>query len=122
MSETPASNAFLDLVRDVREGVAQAELHRHILDLVGSVRSVGKAGELTLKLKIAPAAGNSEALLVTETITVKAPEPARESTLLFADDNNRLSRNHPNQPKLPSMDRQPAEVRQMRAVGSSSSE
>lgn len=101
---TEAGNNFLNTLTELRGGETQADLHRELEKLVGAVRSVGKAGELNLKLKVALAKGSTHTLVVTDEVTIKEPKADREITILFADDANKLSRRDPRQPKLPSME------------------
>lgn len=121
----PPNNAFLETIRELNGGALLADLHRAMIDLVGDVRSVTKAGSLTLTINIGLAKGNAETILVSEDIKVKAPKPDRQTTILFADNNNRLSRYHPNQPKLPTMDdgklraAEPGELREFPRIAQS---
>lgn len=102
MAET--GNNFLNTLTELRGGETLADLHREIEGLIGSVRSLGKSGELTLKLKFSLAHGSTATLVVTDDVTVKEPKADREITILFADDANRLSRRDPRQPRLPGTD------------------
>jgi len=99
----PLNNAFLEVLQELGGGATQADLHKAMIDLVGSVRSVGKGGKLTLTINVSMAKGQTETLLISEDVKIVEPKPDRATTVLFADDNNRLSRRHPNQPKLPTM-------------------
>jgi hypothetical protein len=104
------NNAFIDTVKELSGGGTLADLHRDLTALVGEVRSSGKAGTLTLQLKVRPGkGGQTSQVFVEDTITVKTPKVEREVTVFFADDNNRLGRNDPRQPKLFGP---PAEVKQ----------
>ncbi len=112
-------NAFPAALGDLRSGETLADLHRALTDLVGAVRSVGKGGEIRLTLKVALAQGSTSTLVVTDDVKVKEPKPAREITILFADDANHLSRRDPRQPRLPAMDgpRAASAFSRPRAVG-----
>jgi hypothetical protein len=109
--ENPPSNAFLSLLDDLRDGDAKSDLHLALTKLVASVRSVGKAGKLTFKLKV-KLAKNGGAVVIDDEVDVVEPKPEVESTLLFADDDNVLTRRDPRQPRLPE-----TELRSFRSKG-----
>jgi hypothetical protein len=102
-STVSPNNAFLEALAELGGGTTQADLHRAMVELVGAVRSVGRAGKLTLTLSIGLAKGSTHTIIVSDDIKVAEPKPDRESTIMFADDANRLSRRDPRQPKLPEM-------------------
>ena len=107
--ETP--NAFLSLVPELRQGDTQLELHSRLLDLVEQVTSMGRPGELHLKLKVEPPARAGGPISVIDEVVLKAPKTGKESTVLFVDAKTKqLTRRDPRQPKLPDMEK-PADVR-----------
>lgn len=99
---TDPSNAFLTMLKDLQGGATQAELHHAITELVGEVRSTGRAGTLTFTLKIQPKAQSGQIVIVDE-VKINPPKPDREITIMFADDDNRLTRRDPRQPVLSGM-------------------
>ena len=99
-----SGNAFLEALRELRSGESLADLHEALRSLVGHVRSVGKSGTLTLTLSVSLAKGSTHTLVIADELKLKEPKPDREVTFMYADDDNRLSRRDPRQPKLPAMD------------------
>lgn len=88
-------------LQEIRRGEFVAELNAHLADLVMGVRETGRAGELLIKVKLAPASkGNIDTLLITDDVKVKRPAPERGSTILFATRDNTLQRHDPRQPEL----------------------
>lgn len=107
-------NAFLQMVGEIRQGAAASELADALADLVRTVRDTGRAGELTLKVKLKPASkGDVTTLMVEDAVTVKRPSPERGATIFFSTTENVLSRNDPRQPELAGL-RAPAEVTHLR--------
>lgn len=107
-TETVKQNSFTTLIQDLRGGETILDLDAILKQLIGDVRSINKAGVLTIQIKIAPS--GQATLLITDEITVKPPKLERETTVMFADDNNNVSRRDPRQPKLPDMERPKAAV------------
>ena len=92
---------FLKTLRDIRRGGMIADCEAHLADLVMGVRETGRAGELLVRIKIAPAsAGNVDTLVVTDDVRAKRPKPTVGSTIFFATSANTLQRNDPRQPEL----------------------
>lgn len=99
MVEQADNNAFMVALRELQAGQTLNDLHHNLVSLVGDVRSLGKPGTLTLTIKVTPKA-NSQQLVISDDVKVAPPKPERDITILFADDNNRLSRRDPRQPRL----------------------
>lgn len=108
MPEKESSNVFLSTLQELQAGATLTDLHHALKELVGEVRSIGKKGTLSLTITVAPKQ-NSAQLVISDEIKVAAPKPDRDITILFADDNNYLSRRDPRQPRLAGVD---ADVRQ----------
>lgn len=72
------------------------ELADELRKLVGKIRDTGKAGSITLTLKISPVDGDTNVLSVNDEIKVRAPEHTRQGSLAFPDAVNNLSRHDPN--------------------------
>lgn len=104
MTDAPSTeNSFTTIMQGLRSGESLADLNAIVKQLIGDVRSINKPGTLTISLKIAPSGQST--LLITDDISVKAPKLAIETTVMFTDDNNNVSRRDPRQPKLPEMER-----------------
>lgn len=92
---------FFDTLRDLRQGAALDELADELAAVVRAVRECNKAGELTLKLRVAPASnGDISTLIVTDSITAKPPRLSKGGTVFFSDDHNNLSRRDPRQAEI----------------------
>lgn len=86
-----------------RKGATHGELTDGLAELLQAVMDTGKAGTLTLQIKVSKATKNGgNQMFVADTVTVKAPKAAREESLFFFDERtSSLSRNDPTQPALP---------------------
>src|SRR3972149_302768 len=101
MEKTVAVRPIVDTLREIRQGNCLDELSVHLNDLVAAVRNTGKAGDVTLKLKISPAgSGKVEAIQVDDTITLRMPELPKPSTLFFTTEDNNLQRQDPRQREM----------------------
>jgi hypothetical protein len=91
---------FTDTLKDLREGAVVPELDEALKQLVADVRATGKGGSITLKLNVNPMKGSANMLLITDDVKVAPPARERETTVLYATDDNELSRRDPRQPEL----------------------
>lgn len=105
-------NAFLIALHKLESGQTLRDLHHAMEGLIGDVRAHGKAGTIQLTIKIKPKS-NSQQLVLSDDYKVSAPKPDRDITILFVDDNNRLTSRDPRQPRLAGVD---ADVRQFPAA------
>lgn len=78
-----------------RKGALDVEAGADLAKLVEAVRLTGKAGSLTIVVKIQP--GKAGSLEVVDDVRLKLPEPEREAALWFADKHGRLTRHDPDQ-------------------------
>ena len=97
-----ANKAFAVFLQDLRDGRAHSELSGQLADLLAKVKETGKAGGITLKIKIKPATrgGDVDKVTVSDQITVDLPKPERGDDFFWLTDDNDLSRNHPRQQSL----------------------
>jgi hypothetical protein len=92
---------FAAVLQDLNGGATVARLSAELHDLVEAVTATGKAGTLTLTLKVAPVAKrNTDALNVTAAVAAKRPQEDAPTTVFFVDGGS-LVRNNPAQPQLP---------------------
>jgi hypothetical protein len=96
----PAAATLADTIRLLNDGQfdldASAELRelvRKIADHAENAKGVAK-GSISIKLDIKMMNG---AHVVTPTLKISAPTPDQPGTLLFSDNDGRLSRNRPDQ-------------------------
>lgn len=87
-----------DVLRDLRFGEALDEASDAFNALVQAVESTGKAGELTITLKLKPSTAG--AIEVTDDIKAKVPKLAKGSSLFFATPEGNLVKNDPRQMSL----------------------
>jgi hypothetical protein len=86
-----------------RGGAAHSELTDALAKVALAVMETGKAGELTLKIRISKASrAGGHQMFVADQITTKVPELDKEETLFFFDEDSfSLSRSDPRQSELP---------------------
>jgi hypothetical protein len=99
----PVIRPFADWLREQRRGLTHDELTDGLHDLIAAVNHSGKAGTLTLQIKIAPFKKNAQVLEVTDVVKTSLPTPDREAAIYFTDRDGNLSRDNPHQ--LPGMER-----------------
>lgn len=92
---------LIKMLQDLRGGDSLYEANDKLTQAVKAVRETAKPATFTLKIKIAP---NGRQVEVTDDVSVNLPQPDKEKTLLFSDDNGGLSRRDPNQKQLPFKD------------------
>jgi hypothetical protein len=95
--------AFALFLHDLNDGQTHAGLTADLAELLQTVKNTGRAGSMTLKIKIAPASkGGSE----VDKITVNAdrklelPKPEQPSDFFWLTDEAETSRQHPRQHSL----------------------
>jgi hypothetical protein len=92
---------FMDTLRELGRGDCHDELTEEMAKLVQTVRERGKAGELTLKVKLKPAGkGESDMLVLEHAISTKLPPRERPQTIMFATEDGELTRRDPRQMDL----------------------
>lgn len=93
-----STSAAMSMLVDLRRGATLAELDEKLAELVEAVRGTGKPGRAILELRIKPASkGSGNVLMIEDTLRVVSPTLDRETTVMFADKENRLSRKDPDQ-------------------------
>lgn len=95
-----ATKPFGQFLLEQRNGGLHGELSDALRELVEAVAQHGKAGSLTLTVKVSPTKSFGQFEVVDE-VKAKLPEPERGGSLFFADDRGNLSRTNPHQPELP---------------------
>lgn len=93
-------NAFIELVRDLNRGTTGEELSEQLSELQQRCKETGKAGELTLKIKIKPERGADGMFQVTDDIKCKLPDFDRPSTIMYEHGDMQLRREDPKQIKM----------------------
>lgn len=88
-----------EVLGNIRRGTFLAEVGEELAELLAAVRETGKAGTLTVKLKIDPMKGEGgrAEVFITDTVTVTKPKPEKSTTLMYVQDDGTLSRRDPRQ-------------------------
>lgn len=89
---------FTELLQTIRDGDCEEDLDKAMAILVEGVRKTGKAGEITLKLKLN--VSGDDKMVVSDDITLKEPKKTVAATLFFVAPGNALSKRHPYQKSL----------------------
>lgn len=98
----PPVRPFVDFLRTQRRGALADELAEQLATLVRAVRETGGTGTLTLAIKIKPADKRDtvDTLIIADEVRIKAPNPARGSSIFYPDQHGNLHRTDPRQSDL----------------------
>lgn len=113
MSDTDTTERirpFADFLREQGGGHTHEELSEALHALIGLVKDTGKAGSVTLTIKVAPMKKNADALLVSDTITKRLPTHDRKDSIFYADKDGNLTRTDPKQLTFDSLREVPTEA------------
>lgn len=86
---------FTDTLLALRHGELLDELSDAINELTTACAETGKAGTLSMTIKLKP--GNAGQIEVIDEVKLKLPAPTKGSTLMFATPEGNLVRNDPRQ-------------------------
>lgn len=95
--------SFSVFLTEVNDGQANAGLTADLTELLASVKSVGKSGSLTIKVKVSPATNQGQEVdKITLTIDRKLelPKAASPADFFWLTDDAEPSRKHPRQRDL----------------------
>ncbi len=87
---------LLDTIRRISGGAYGDKAEEQLAQLVKAVDETGRAGTLTLNIKVSKATKGG-AMIITGKHTCKLPPDDEMSAVLFADENGRLTENMPGQ-------------------------
>lgn len=97
--------AFNLLLTELNEGSTHAALTSDIAELLRTVQATGRAGSITLKIKVAPATRSNSGYVDKVTITadrkLELPKPEQPADFFYLTDEGETTRNHPRQHDLP---------------------
>lgn len=99
---------FADFLREQARGETHDELSVALQTLVAAVIDTGKAGSLSLTIKVKPLKGNSGAMEVEDAIKLNLPEHDRGASIFFSDKAHNLQRTDPAQLVFESLREAPA--------------
>lgn len=92
---------FMETLRELRSGRTLEDLAEELAAVVQAVRNTGKAGELTLKLKIKPPGkGGATYLTIEDSVSTKLPKLDHADSVFFFTKDGGLSRHDPEQGEL----------------------
>jgi hypothetical protein len=109
-----ASRPFTDTINALRYGTLNEDLTAALNDLVKVCDNTGKAGELTLKLKLKPGKGGQ--MEIIDELIIKAPKEEKGTSIFFATPEGNLTREDPRQLNiegLRSLDMETGELRRV---------
>ena len=89
-----------DTIRDIAGGVMVEEFSETLRSLVLAVDEQGKGGDMTIKIKVAPAGRHSGAMDVSFDIKANKPEGKRPSTIMWGTPEGDLLASDPRQQTL----------------------
>lgn len=98
--DAPSVRPFAAVLQEQRQGGLHSELSEQLAELVAAVAAHGKAGSLTVTLNVKPAEMPG-AIVVSDDVKSKVPQPDKPASLFYSDDHGNLSRRDPRQPELP---------------------
>lgn len=85
------------LVVDHNKGRTHDQLTQQLAELVAAVYDTRKVGTLTLKLTVKPAENVDDMVTCSDAITMSKPEHDRPATMFYASRDGALSKDHPAQ-------------------------
>jgi hypothetical protein len=99
----PKARSFVDTLAKLRYGQCVEDLTTELHQLLCAVNRTGRAGKLTLTIKVKPVdkGASVERIQISDDITATVPKPERGSTFMFLDAQNNPTPNDPRQPQLP---------------------
>lgn len=101
MTDHPADDEerspFVTWLEEQRQGALLIELDQAFLDLNLDVANIGKAGTLTLTVKVEQ---KGATLVVVDDVKAKPPRPDRGADIFFTDAKGELHRQDPAQQRL----------------------
>lgn len=109
---------FAEILEQIEFGNLSAEATNALNDLVHACTETGKAGSLTLTIKLKPI-GTTGQVEIDADVKAKQPAPTRGKTLMFATADNNLQRDDPRQRTLEGLKTadQEAQTQALRVVG-----
>lgn len=98
--------AFNTLLHELNDGSTHAALSADLAELLRAVQHNGRAGSLTLKLRVAPAtkghgSGMVDKITVTAERKLELPKPEQPQDFFWLTEEGETSRKHPRQHDLP---------------------
>ena len=96
--------SFNKLIGDLNEGSTHSALSAELAELLKTVQHTGRAGSLSIKIKIAPAtrtqSGEVDKITITADRKLELPKPQSPSDFFYLTEDGETTRNHPRQHSL----------------------
>lgn len=89
-----------DVLREYRNGKAVDLASQRLCELIQAVDETGKAGELTIKIKVKPEKGGGSQKTLAIDVKSKAPEIDLPEAVFFSDSGGDLHRTDPAQQEM----------------------
>ena len=116
-SPTPKAKRqhFSEFLEKLDYGTVSEEATNELNELVHACTETGKAGEITLVIKLKPTGKGGQIELASD-VKVKKPKPVRGTTIMFATPENNLQREDPRQKTLEGLRTPDEEQQALRSV------
>ena len=99
VTDDPEIRPFGQILAELGEGSTVIELSEAMWDLIQRVQDTGKAGSITLTIKVS---GDGRGRVqVLDEVKLRLPEYNRPQTSFFIDKHGNASRRNPDQPEIP---------------------
>lgn len=89
-----------DVLREIRKGRAVDLASERLADLVRAVDETGKAGSVTITLKVKPEKGGGSQKTIAVEVKAKIPEIDLPEAVFFSDGEGDLHRSDPQQSEM----------------------
>lgn len=100
MTQNTNARGFLQVLPELRGGELIKEINEALIAMGPLVEELQKGGSISIKLDFKPTNGGTNAVMITDTVSVKLPKPSVRGTIMFTDTKGSLTRNDPNQLEL----------------------
>jgi hypothetical protein len=97
--EERQTRPFADVLTSLRRGKTHREASDLMQQLVTAVRDTHRGGTMVITLKVGR--HKSGRIEIDDTVKIKLPEPERDASIYFADEDGNLSKDDPQQQEIP---------------------
>lgn len=105
---------FLETITAMRDGKVVSELEKQLAEVIASVYTTGKPGNVNLKITVRPMKNAEPGMIfLADEIKVTLPKLDKTATFFYASSDGKVSRRDPRQPEIELL---PGEVTRPRAV------
>lgn len=97
MTDTQQVRPFAATLQDIDKGRVHTDAGQHLHDLIEACLDTGKAGQLTITIKVKVAEPDERRLTVTGEVVSKIPRADPKAAIFWADSDGNLVRSDPSQ-------------------------